>query len=146
MRALGLTADASGRKQLEMAVRARSNGDACSLKNLLNPDRPARPVWRSGVLKEELVAAAVPVTDKVMRIRTSMLPFARILSAQIGASTLGLGAAAVFLREQAGFADTMTRLKVPSFSYFLRLYPQLEVTTGRTGGHSTVRNKNGSAF
>ena len=51
MTALGLTADASGRERLERAVRARSNGDPRTIRELLKgPKRRARKPCRSDVL------------------------------------------------------------------------------------------------
>jgi hypothetical protein len=55
MRALGLTADAEGRERLERAVRARSNGDPRTLRELLRGKR-----WASGVIGARRFASLAP--------------------------------------------------------------------------------------
>ena len=55
MRALGLTADAEGRERLERAVRARSNGDPRTLRELLRGKR-----WASGVIGAKRFASLAP--------------------------------------------------------------------------------------
>ena len=55
MRALGLTADAEGKERLERAVRARSNGDPRTLRELLRGKR-----WASGVIGARRFASLAP--------------------------------------------------------------------------------------
>ena len=55
MRVLGLTADAEGVERLERAVRARSNGDPRTLRELLRGKR-----WASGVIGARRFASLAP--------------------------------------------------------------------------------------
>ena len=55
MRALGLTADAEGRERLKTAVRARSNGDPRTMRELLRGKR-----WVRGVLGVKRFASLAP--------------------------------------------------------------------------------------
>ena len=63
MRALGLTADASGRERLEKAVRPRSNGDPRTVRELLRGDRKR---WASGALRVKRFASLAPGSSGVI--------------------------------------------------------------------------------
>jgi hypothetical protein len=55
MRALGLTADAEGIERLERAVRARSNGDPRTIRELLKGKR-----WARGTIGVKRFASLAP--------------------------------------------------------------------------------------
>ena len=48
------------------------------------------------------------------------------------------------MRHQPGFSEALERLHIPSFDYFLRLFPGFHVETTPAG--DTIRNRYGHAW
>ena len=72
------------------------------------------------------------------------MPFALELSRSIAHRTLGLGEVATMMRHQPGFSEALERLHIPSFNYFLRLFPGFDVETTPAG--ESIRNRYGHAW
>lgn len=96
------------------------------------------PVGSANVPIPQYLAMGDAERDR--RAKEKLAPFVPILKAYLGNEAKWTGPVAAYMRQQPGFTEALSSLRLVSFSSFLRLFPEdFVLETGEKGGNSKVR-------